>query len=212
MQGQGFANATALLPASLQNRNNEQPPYLALLDVDDDGSIDLISGMFCGRKSKVFWNDGLGRFSDENFTLIPLAYPEPSAGCNNEAITNVDQAFLVNEATTGKRYLGIWTSAHRSNKSVPSRYLTLHSMNGRMVSDNVATVPVEDIQSPSRNFVYSMDIQESATGHVMNIFDIPFSRTRLIFDPQTETYRADVKNHAQNFRWLYDVDAVLNGE
>jgi len=214
MQGQGFANATALLPVSLQQRNEEQPTYIALLDVDDDGSLDLISGMFCGRTSKVFWNDGLGRFSDENFTLIPLAYPEPSADCNREAVTNVDQAFLVNEAATGKRYLGVWAHAHRSrsDQSVPSRHLTLHRIDGRILSENVATVPVDDVQAPSGNFVYSMDIQESATGQIMNIFDIPFNRTRLIFDPQTEIYHADIKNHGQNLRWLYDVDTVLNGE
>lgn len=105
--GEGFIDATIFLPNSLQKKNGRQPLFVELVDIDDDGYLDLFAGMGCGRQSKVFWNDGRGLYSDDRVTIAPLPYVPVTSQCNRDAPTNAHAIHLVQEETTGKRYLGI---------------------------------------------------------------------------------------------------------
>ena len=195
-QGKGFVDADVLLPSSLQRKTSNQPVYIALLDVDKDGHVDIVSGMSCGIASKVFWNDGHGAFSDDRFTAIPLEYPQSPSCPDTVYPTTVAQAFIVSEELTNANYLGIWAGV-----SWKGRYLTLHEVDGRLLSQNIANTPNEDIQAEYGDFAYAINIEEKPNGHTIDLYDFSFKRTKLVFDPESLRYESEMVNAQQTIAY-----------
>ena len=48
--------------------------FAEFLDVDGDGYLDLITCGQSGKKSYIFWNNGKGKYFNENKTTITLDY------------------------------------------------------------------------------------------------------------------------------------------
>jgi len=213
----GFANfrtENSRLPQELRRNTVYQPQFVELLDVDDDGFIDIISGQTCGKYSKIFWNDGQGFFSDQRFTKIPLDYSE-TAGvfdkCDRVNYTNIDAVFLVQEPSTKKRYLGTISSIQWKG-----RKLSLFNIKGRSLLPSLTKKSDPFIEAPGgyEPFAYKISYQENKSGHELTIFDFHFSKISLKFDPHSEKYliiKKPIFVSEQNKRLKFDHLSIMSG-
>jgi hypothetical protein len=217
-QGDGtFKKDNRSLPRSLMNKKLAQPGQLELLDVDEDGFVDILSGQGCGNYSKIFWNDGSGNFSDQSHTVIPLDYATRNNNAKNAKLGtgnvkcqrvrgHVAQFYMVKEETTSKRYLGVIATEDNWG----GRHLTLHKINARELSEDLK--PIDDmsqIYAPAQQFAYKIDTKDSKTGHVVSIYSYSFDRLSIKFDPLTEKYTQTLNNHGLNKRWKFDAAAII---
>ena len=218
-QGDGtFKKDNRILPRSLMNKKLKQPNTLELIDVDEDGFVDILSGAGCGNYSKIFWNDGSGNFSDQSHTVIPLDYATRNNNAKNAKLgmgnvkcqkirQSVLQFYVVKEEVTSHRYLGVITSEN----NWAGRNLTLHKINARELSEDLK--PIDDMsQIYAKNpheFAYKIDTKDSKTGHVVSIYSFLFDRLSLKFDPLTEKYTKTLNNHGLNQRWKFDAAAII---
>jgi hypothetical protein len=218
-QGDGtFKKKNRNLPRSLTDRKQHRPVTLELLDVDEDGFLDILLGRGCGNYSKIFWNDGSGNFSDQSHTVIPLDYATRNNNAKNAKLgmgnvkcqkirQSVLQFYVVKEEVTSHRYLGVITSEN----NWAGRNLTLHKINARELSEDLK--PIDDMsQIYAKNpheFAYKIDTKDSKTGHVVSIYSFLFDRLSLKFDPLTEKYTKTLNNHGLNQRWKFDAAAII---
>jgi hypothetical protein len=219
-QGDGtFKQNKRSLPRSLMNKKLHQPFQLELIDVDEDGFVDILSGQGCGNYSKIFWNDGSGNFSDQSHTVIPLDYATRNNNTKNaklgmshnvkcqRARAHVLQFYVVKEEVTSHRYLGVITTEDNWD----GRNLTLHKINARELSEDLK--PIDDMsQIYAKNpheFAYKIDTKDSKTGHVVSVYSYLFDRLSLKFDPLTEKYTRTLNNHRLNRRWKFDAAAII---
>ena len=182
-----FSSNKRRLPSSLRKKNDYQPAFIELLDVDNDGSLDIISGPGCGKISYVFWNDGKGYFSDKASTKIKLPYSKNANslnGCDRSRYNYIDQVYLINEVSTGKRYLGVISS-----KRWRGREISLFRIDTRKLLKISKPIDQNEIQHKDNHFAYKMNYFESSSGHSLDILDFQFKKISLVFDPHLEVYR-----------------------
>lgn len=209
-----FSMARNRLPNSLRTIPKPHLPILVeLIDVDGDGHLDLISGTACAKPSKIFWNDGTGFFTDKGAIEIPLDYNSRSRvrgdDCPRKSqypFATLDQVFLVNEGTTGKRYFGAVASKRWSGAK-----LFLFSVNGRTLSESVLKnqsdlklIKYED------QYAYKLTYKEALDGHELDIYDFQFRRTTLRFDPKKETYQyIPSPKNTRNLKLKFDYESIV---
>jgi hypothetical protein len=218
-QGDGtFKQNKRSLPRSLMNKKLHQPFQLGLIDVDEDGFVDILSGQGCGNYSKIFWNDGSGNFSDKSHTVIPLDYATRNNNSKNAKLGvsgpkcqkvrgHVAQFYIVKEKATLSRYLGVITTENNWH----GRYLTLHKINARELSEDLKPLEKMDViyaKNPNE-FAYKIGTKELKTGHNVDIYSFQFDRLSLKFDPLTEKYTQTLNNHGLNKRWKFDAAAII---
>jgi hypothetical protein len=218
-QGDGtFKKKNRNLPRSLTDRKQHRPVTLELLDVDEDGFLDILLGRGCGNYSKIFWNDGTGAFNDKASTFIPLDYATRNNNAKNGKLGTgnikcqrtraaVLQFYMVKEETTSSRYLGVITS----ERNWDGRNLTLHKINARELSEDLKPLEKMDMiyaKSPNE-FAYKIGTKELKTGHNVDIYSFQFDRLSLKFDPLTEKYTKTVYNHGLNKKWKFDAAAII---
>jgi len=185
-----FQKESKRLPRELIRRDQYQPIFVEFLDIDGDGSVDLVSGQSCGKFSKIFWNDGRGVFKNKNSTIIPLEYSKKagsfSTGCEKKGFYNtIDQVYLVKEPKTNKRYFGVIASERWNGQN-----LSLFEVSGRALSSSITSKDNTDIAASKKHrpFAYKMNYHESIDGHNLDIYDFQFNRISLKFNPLSETY------------------------
>ena len=204
------------LPSNLRNKTRSQPHTIELIDVDEDGYIDILSGQGCGNHSKVYWNDGHGMYDEKISTTIPLNYAKNNNSSKNARLgtgnikcehvrSHVAQFYFVKEQSTNKKYLGVITTENNWD----GRYLSLHEVVGRTISEDLH--PIADMSEiyADHEFAYKIDIKENDSGHEISIYDYSFKRLLLEFDPDTELYSKKLNNSALNHRWKFDRDGVI---
>ena len=105
-------------------------------------------------------------------------------GCDRSKYNYVDQVYLVNEDSTGKRYLGVIAS-----KRWRGREISLFKLDGRKLLKISKPIDQNEIRHKDNHFAYKMNYFENSNGHSLDILDFQFKKISLVFDPQLEVYR-----------------------
>ena len=187
-----FVEANEFLPG-LAKSKNEMVQFAEFLDVDGDGYLDLITGGQCGKKSYIFWNNGKGKYFNENKTTIPLDYVKWGKRNCDDFYNTITQVFMLNEEETNKVYFGTTSSKHYKGNRI-----SLFELNGRTLGKNLEPLPDEE----DVGFAYKMDYDGQLTGSRLGIFDFFYKKKIYKFDASTKKFRkvrVDYRNHKFKF-------------
>ena len=167
--------------------------FAEFLDVDRDGHLDLITGGQCGRKSYIFWNDGNGKYDNENKTTIPLDYVKWGKRKCRDFYHTITQIFMLDDEETNKVYFGTTSSKHYKGNRI-----SLFELNGRKLGKNLEPYPdIEDV-----GFAYKVDYDGQMDGTRLGIFDFFYKKTVYEFDSSTRKFqKINVRNKNHKFKF-----------
>ena len=195
-----FVEANEFLPG-LAKSKVELVQFAEFLDVDRDGHLDLITGGQCGRKSYIFWNDGNGKYDNENKTTIPLDYVKWGKRKCGDFYDTITQIFMLDDEETNKVYFGTTSSKHYKGNRI-----SLFELNGRKLGENLEPYPdIEDV-----GFAYKIDYDGRQTGSRLGIFDFFYKKTVYEFDSSTKKFRKiGVRN--KNNKFIFPKADIMSG-
>ena len=195
-----FSKANEFLPG-LAKSKREQVQFAEFLDFDRDGYLDLITGAQCGRKSYIFWNDGNGKYDNDNKTTIPLEYVKWGKRKCGDFFNTITQIFLLNDEKTDKVYFGTTSSKHYNGNRI-----SLFELNGRNLSKNLEPHPdIEDV-----GFAYKIDYDGRKTGTRLGIFDFFFKKTVYEFNSSTRKFRK-IAVSKRNHKFTFPKADIMSG-
>jgi len=187
-----FQKANEFLSILAKSKSSEVQ-FSEFLDVDGDGYLDLIIGGQCGKQSYIFWNDGKGKYNNENKAIIPLDYVKWGNPKCGDFYNTITQVFMLNDEETNKVYFGTTSSKHYKGNRI-----SLFELNGRNLGKNLEPFP----DAEDAGFAYKMDYDGQLSGSRLGIFDFFFKKTIYKYDSSKRKFLKvglDNRNHEFKF-------------